>query len=278
MIQRSPEELRLVVGLENLLKKNKWTKAKVEKDLFLPKNSLSAFLSGAKKIPNKHYENIKIYIENGGVLFKQNNAIISRYDLFEGCTSVTKEWLILNKEYKIFKPIIDIEDVPATSNDLFGFRYTPKDKSDMCKYVVYCYSKESKYLKSNDSEYSTKLLVLDDLGVRQELQEMILNYKIPELDLVIKDYIKLEDDYYIREFLTARQIYESLLFECNNIRNQDGDIDAERTAKIFEQAQKFKTKLHEIRQFAENKNPKFHQMKTEFIENVKSLKIEDIIP
>ena len=181
------------------------------------------------------------------------------------------------KEYDLFMPLLEIKEIEADPfNNIEAFEYTRERILHMVQYVAYAFSKQSPYLKSSDSVYSRKLLVIDGIGVDDELKKRIMKYQIPELDQVVKDYIKREHDDDFREIMTAQIIYDRLLHEAANPQYKDSIFDAKSQSLLFENSEKIKSKIFELRQRFEN-TPAGEMVK-DFVSNVKSLHATDLIP
>jgi len=176
------------------------------------------------------------------------------------------EYLDSVKEYNLFKPILLMESIGMS------------DKVKLILFVAHCYSKDSPFLKTNDTAWNTKSLVMDELEISDDIRSKINEYAIPELDQVIKDYISREDNEFIREWLVARTIYDRNLTASASAVDKDGNIDVKRQKEQYEAAQDFKSKIFQLRQQVEIKDYMFTEMKKDFAVNVKSLRVEDLIP
>lgn len=183
------------------------------------------------------------------------------------------------KEYKLFQPLIEIKDIEADPfRSIEEFKYSQDMIFKMILFVAHCFTKESPYLKSSDTVYSTKTLILDDLEVSQELRKRILTYQIPELEQVTSNYIRREANEYIREYFTAKNIYDRNLNEASVTFDKLGNIDLVKQKEFFEAAESFRNKMYKIKQNFEDKNPVFDNTLKDFTKNVKSIHIVDLIP
>ena len=180
------------------------------------------------------------------------------------------------KEYKLFQPLIEIKAIEKDI-DRDEFVYEKKMIIQMILFVAHCFSKESPFLKTSDTAYTTKTLVMDELEMSDNLRERILNYQIPELEEVIKNYISREDNENVREFLIAKNIYDRNLNAANSAIDKNGNIDIEMQAKYFNTAQIFKEKMFVLKQSVEAKNFMFETMKKDFIKNEKSVYVSDLL-
>lgn len=182
-------------------------------------------------------------------------------------------------EYDLFRPLIEIKDIEADPPHREFYRYSKENIIKLIKFVAHCYSKESPYMKLSDTVYTTKIKICNDLGIDSELMDRIVNYKIPELDIVIQKYITRELDEHVREFMIARDIYDRNLTSASSaVDPSDGSIDVKKQTMYFENAERFKEKLHQLRQAFQNKNQMFTLQVNDFSQNVKSLRAEDLLP
>lgn len=99
------ENEKLITKLTSYMQENSLKNAKVEKDIGLPKNSLSNFLSLKKSLPNKWAEPILKYIS-------QSNIVINTLgDLSDKVTTADK--ISAPDNYKKEKWILEIENYCA---------------------------------------------------------------------------------------------------------------------------------------------------------------------
>jgi len=201
----------------------------------------------------------------------------SLFSLITEPTTLSLKYFKDIKEYDLFKPLLEIREVEADPfNNIEAFEYSREHILHMIQYVGYAFSKPSPYMKSSDSVYSRKLLVIDGIGADDELKKRIMKYQIPELDQVIMNYIKREHDEDFRELMTAQIIYDRLIHEANNPTYKDNIFDSKAQSLTFENAGKMKTKIFELRQRFDD-TPSGEMVK-DFIANVKSLHATDLIP
>lgn len=209
------------------------------------------------------------------------NSSISIKTLYRLLTEkeISIQYLREIKEYKLFQPLIEIKDIESDPfRSIEEFKYSQDMVFKMILFVAHCFTKDSPYLKSSDTVYSTKTLILDDLELSQELRKRILTYKIPELEQVISNYIMRETNEYVREYFTAKNIYDRNLNEASCAFDKLGNIDIEKQTAYFEAAESFRNKMYKIKQNFEDKHPAFDNILKDFTKNVKSIHIVDLIP
>lgn len=178
------------------------------------------------------------------------------------------------KEYSLFQPLIEIrEEESNVENGVQLHRYTREEIIQMIKYVVYCFSKESPYLKPDITLNTVKVNVCKALSIDDELQSKILEYKIPALDEVINRFIRREDDENLRELLVCKSIYEKSLDMATLIISED----PKKSSEFYKTAEQFKHKIYELKQASSKSHFVFNKMVKDFAENVQSLKVEDLI-
>ncbi len=184
-----------------------------------------------------------------------------------------------NKLDKLFFEMLHIEDIEADNEyGIKPFKFTDEDKIKMIKYVVACFSKDSVYIRTNETAWATKTQVANYLDIDNPLKDMVINYKIKELEYITSKFIDLETDQHWRETMTAKNIYERNLHAANNAIDQAGNIDVKNQKMYYEAAMEFKGKIHDLNQEYQNKHHRFLDMKADFQKSIKSLMISDLIP
>ena len=201
------------------------------------------------------------------------------YNLIANHKNLDFEFLREIKEYDFFKPLIEIEDIEANVQDGYdGFVFTKEARIQLILFVVQCYTKESPYMKINDTVNFIKNKVLTELGVSDELKDMILDYKIPALEIIIKEYIMRENDEYLQQVMIVRDLFQRSLKGSASAITAEGDIDIKKQAELYKNAKYFKNELFTLKQKFMDKEYMTSKMAQEFNENVESIKIQDLIP
>lgn len=205
--------------------------------------------------------------------------ISSLYDLLSKKKDLDFNYLKDIKEYDFFKPLIEIKEIEVDPfRDIVGYIYSKEQIIKMILFVVNCYTKESPYMKLSDTAMFIKKKVLYDLNADIELTKRILNYQIPELEKVIQNYVRRENDEALREILIAKDIYERNLYASSNATNEMGDIDIKKQKEYYQAAQEFKSIVFKLKQQFSSKEFMHVEMVKEFAENVKASKLEDLVP
>ncbi len=205
--------------------------------------------------------------------------ISSLYDLLSKKKDLDFNYLKDIKEYEFFKPLIEIKEIEVDPfRDIVGYIYSKDQIITMILFVVNCYTKESPYMKLSDTALFIKKKVLYDLNADIELTKRILNYQIPELQKVIQEYIRRENDEALREIFIAKDIYERNLYAASNALTESGDIDIKKQKEYYQAAQEFKSIIFKLKQQFSSKEFMHVEMVKEFTENVKAYKLEDLVP
>lgn len=205
--------------------------------------------------------------------------ISSLYDLLSNKKDLDFNYLKDIKEYEFFKPLIEIKEIEVDPfRDIVGYIYSKEQIITMILFVVNCYTKESPYMKLSDTALFIKKKVLYDLNADIELTKRILNYQIPELQKVIQEYIRRENDEALREIFIAKDIYERNLYAASNAVTESGDIDIKKQKEYYQAAQEFKSIIFKLKQQFSQKEFMHVEMVKEFSDNVKAYKLEDLVP
>lgn len=204
--------------------------------------------------------------------------IKSMYDLIADTEITSLDYFFEIKVDILFEPIINIQNIEADpSRGIEAFKFEEDDKIKMIKYVVCCFSKDSKYLKSSDTVFVTKSTVIEYLEIGYPLSKRIMAYQIPELESVVSRYIDREDNEHIREYMIAKNIYDRNLNASNSAIDNAGNIDVKSQKMYYEAAIEFKNKMFALKQEFTNKNYMYESVKEDFFTSIKSCFISDLI-
>lgn len=192
---------------------------------------------------------------------------------------LSENYLKDHMEYELFRPLMEIRDIEAAPEiGREQYRYTKENIIKIIQFIAFCYSKESPYMKVSDTIHFTKNKVCDDLYIDDDLRRRIIGYMIPELDECIKRYIQREVNEYVREFMIIRDIMDRNLNAASSAIDIEGNIDVKMQAIYFDNYEKFKDKLHKVKQVFNDKNSMLVQFTRDLVDNVKSCRMEDLIP
>lgn len=259
--------------------------SRIEKELHLSNAALQKVFTRERDISQANYDKLVVFHQQKcGRLFEPEkiNQTVGMKSLYNKVAqfgdSLTFSDLYDMRETKLFHEIIEIKDIESSPPFIEEFIYTVERRIKMILFVVSAYSKDSPFMKTSDTVYNIKKNVIEYIGIDSELGSRILEYKIPELEVVIKSYIQREDDYFIREYLTCMSIYDRNLSAASSAIGSDGAVDLKKQSEFFRSAEEFKEKAFRLKQQVENNDSVFYSMKQDFIKSVRSVRCEDLIP
>lgn len=198
--------------------------------------------------------------------------IKSLYELIAAQDNLTLSYLHEIKETTLFKPIIEIKNVDANPGlNIHHYEYSYNDKIKLIKFVVYCFSKESPFLKSDITIHSIINNVCDYLEITGELKNRIIEYRITELDQVVINFIKRDCDEYLRELLIASIIYDKQL----NLSLQSSE--GKEPKDYYDRAQDFKEKIYQLKSAMNRNSFTQKSMINHALDNIQSIRSADLI-
>lgn len=197
---------------------------------------------------------------------------------------LSNEYLIRIHEFDLFRPILEIKDTPcAEGEEKTGLNEISKYKFYLIKYIVMVYSKESPYNKISDTLQTIQEKVCTDLGFPREIKELIYDFKMPELEECISMYINRETDEFVQQYMVARNIHAlNMRLSSQSIDRYTGQlIDPKMQREYYDNAERFRDKMFDMKQEFTKSNYQFMQFVNDFRTKKNSnvgLNIEDIIP
>lgn len=261
-----------------------YTISKIERECGLSNASLQKVHKNNREISLNNFNKLSALHASKcvGVSGASENRTIGMASLYQKLTQFGDGLTIRDiydmKESTLFGEIINIKDIEASPPYITEFKYSVERKIKMILFVACSYSKDSPYMKTSDTIYNIKKNVIDNLDIDEDLSQRILEFKIPELESVIKYYIQREDNHFIREYLTCMSIYDRNLYAAASAIGPDGSVDLKKQTDFFNAAEEFKEKAFRLRQQVESNDSVFYEMKKDFIESVRSVRCEDLIP
>jgi len=200
--------------------------------------------------------------------------------IYEKEQTLCVDYLQEIKVYELFKPILELDMYEIKEDDIIlqSITFDEKDKIDLVKFIVYCFSFDSSFIKDKlDLFY-----VFEDVGkylnAKKDVIDLIIGFKFSQFLSIVNIYLQRQDPDF-RVLKTAQILYEEFITTCTRpIYKSSKEVDYETKKYLFDQSLKLKDVMYELEQKAQGQNPEFTAMKTKFQSlNKKSLNTEDLI-